>query len=168
MSIAIDGYTPASASKPSPAYVRPVSTPQAEPETEPEPWSETKPPRSLHYVHSSADAVFPENRTVSVLPYAGPEIALISGDSESMYLHADDLPSAVVALIAGTGFVDRKPRDAAETKLQALALEFIDTFREAMVPNFRESLQQAIDGAKDDWDAKCRAAEVVSRYDRLR
>ena len=49
-----------------------------------------------------------------------------------------------------------------------LATSFVDTFREGLIPQFREKFQAALNEAESDWDLKCRMARIVNEYEELR
>lgn len=134
--------------------------------------------KPLRYTHHSNDPLC-AGQSVQIGNYTDENIVLISPKTEdkngfpqatgtASYLHVDDVASAVVALLTNTGFTQREPVDETDARLQGLAADFIDTFREAMVPNFRDEFRKAIDEAEDDWDAKCRVNEIIRRYEQLR
>lgn len=128
----------------------------------------------LRYSHEHVDPICTDGRTVRIESHVDQGTAFLAIDGadgsrdNTGYITFDDVPSAVVALFASTSFTQIESADETTKKLQALATQFIDTFREAMVPCFRQEFQKAIDEAETDWDAKCRVSQIISRYENLR
>lgn len=131
--------------------------------------------KPLRYNHEHVDPLYTDGRTLRIDAHADPHIALISSqghaEREASYIHAKDVPSAVVALLVSTQFTrfsELETSDPAMRKLKEIAQEFIHVFREAMVPSFREEFTKALDEAESDWDLKCRMASIINRYENLR
>lgn len=134
--------------------------------------------KSLRYQHLSADPICEDGRQLRIESHADEHTAFLAIDDTRQsreghpdpvaYISAEDVPSAVVALFASTNFTALNAPDETTAKLQQLAGQFIDVFREAMVPSFRDEFKKALDEAKDDWDAKCRVSDIINRYENLR
>lgn len=127
----------------------------------------------LRYRHTSADPIS-SGCSIEIGSHADDETAMIqlhrsSGTQDACgYLHRENAASAIVAIITGTQFLHHGGQHPAEAKLKELAQEFIDVFRETMVPHFREDLLAAVTEAETDWEAKCAAARIIDRYEDLR
>lgn len=128
----------------------------------------------LIYSHTGEDPI--RHTSFEVTGHADPTTALVvaqdSADegagSHALYIHQDDVAGAVVALLTNTRFVEAAPTSKHDERLIAAAQGFIDAFREAMVPTFRERFQKAMDEATSDWDLKCRMSRIVDDYENLR
>jgi len=130
------------------------------------------------YVHSGADPLHTDHREVTVGPTCTEGVALISSTPAggrphdgSIYIDRENTASAVVALLVSTGFCDSEgvaDADPHQQRMHELARAFVDAFREAMVPLFRERMRAALDEAEDDWDAKCRVSGIINEYESLR
>lgn len=128
----------------------------------------------MFHHHTAEDPI--RHAAYEITSHADPKVALLvasnpageGGAERSLYIHQDDVPGAVVALLTNTAFLKRAPADEHEALMLSAAADFIDAFREAMVPTFRERFQTAMDEATSDWDLKCRMAEVINDYENLR
>lgn len=130
--------------------------------------------KRIHHEHRSKDPIGRDGEGgVEIHSHADPEIAYITGSRDGApahYIHRDDVASAIVALIANTGFTTHVSEDADKNELLLVQLadQFVDTYREAMVPTFRQRFREEIEQAESDWDAKCRMARVINEYESLR
>ncbi|WP_181272789.1 hypothetical protein [Brevibacterium oceani] len=124
----------------------------------------------LFYHHEYPDPLY-EDRTVMVGGHADPEIALIAhkGNDAAIYIPRSEVESVIVALAVGTSYVTRSRPDRVSKNYRPNAMSgFVESFREAMVPTFRDRMRAAIDAAEDDWAAKCAVTNIVNEYERLR
>ena len=128
----------------------------------------------LIYQHTAADPI--QGTYFEVTGHADPQTALVVAQKErdegagshALYVHQDDVAGVVVALLTNTRFIESTPTNKHDERLIAAAQGFIDAFREAMVPTFRERFQKAMDEATSDWDLKCRMSRIVDDYENLR
>lgn len=135
--------------------------------------------KHLFHHHVATDQI--RSARYEVTGHADPEVALIisapepdAADTEhdhTLYVHRDDVPGMVVALLANTAFLEQQTDptiNPVAARLVHVGQLFVDAYREAMVPQFRQRFQQAMDEATSDWDLKCRMATIVDEYEQLR
>lgn len=121
----------------------------------------------IRYSHRSQNHF---NETFEVQSHAEKGTGFVAGSAgngTAHYYEEEDIESIIVALVASVGYLD-EPKDGIEGVRQDLIATFIESFRESMVPTFREELRRIVNEAEDDWSAKCQASDMINRYENLR
>lgn len=79
-----------------------------------------------YYEHQGPQEVYEDDRDVVVDSADDPHVARIATRyangsralAEPIFVHADEVPSIIAALVSSTRFLERKPRDSATSRLQ--------------------------------------------------